>query len=233
MESGLCLHLCSSGKHIFVLCAHESPLHRPPLCLPARERRRRPHQRRLPRQHPPFLSNPQGRCRPPHPQASSPQQIPQPHRSSPCAPHRTLPAHLLSPALKRSCKMLSCIEKMESESDNQLWSVNTRFSHFSFNPSPVWFQHYRRDNFHDESLPPGKWSKRESKQNWVCLFSPMTTSLSDLHAASGPSQDTTGTFSSFHPLLTLLIRLQFRLSNTSRDERRTMASRGRDYFQTW
>lgn len=31
----------------------------------------------------------------------------------------------------------------------------------------VWFQHYRKENFHDESLPPGKWTKRESKQNWV------------------------------------------------------------------
>ncbi|KXN86139.1 hypothetical protein AN958_10441 [Leucoagaricus sp. SymC.cos] len=30
----------------------------------------------------------------------------------------------------------------------------------------VWFQHYRKENFHDESLPPGKWTKRESKQNW-------------------------------------------------------------------
>ncbi|KAF9475996.1 hypothetical protein BDN70DRAFT_765923, partial [Pholiota conissans] len=30
----------------------------------------------------------------------------------------------------------------------------------------VWFQHYRKENFHDDSLPPGKWTKRESKQNW-------------------------------------------------------------------
>ncbi|TFK47920.1 hypothetical protein OE88DRAFT_1720370 [Heliocybe sulcata] len=30
----------------------------------------------------------------------------------------------------------------------------------------IWFQHYRKENFHDESLPPGKWTKRESKQNW-------------------------------------------------------------------
>lgn len=35
-------------------------------------------------------------------------------------------------------------------------------------PLLVWFQHYRRENFHDDSLPPGKWTKRESKQNWVC-----------------------------------------------------------------
>lgn len=33
----------------------------------------------------------------------------------------------------------------------------------------VWFQHYRRENFVDTSLPPGKWTKRESKQNWRVL----------------------------------------------------------------
>lgn len=32
----------------------------------------------------------------------------------------------------------------------------------------VWFQLYRKDNFHDDDLPPGKWTRRESKQNWVC-----------------------------------------------------------------
>jgi hypothetical protein len=31
----------------------------------------------------------------------------------------------------------------------------------------VWFQMYRADNYQDDSLPPGKWTKRESKQNWV------------------------------------------------------------------
>ncbi|GLB36672.1 putative A Receptor for Ubiquitination Targets [Lyophyllum shimeji] len=30
----------------------------------------------------------------------------------------------------------------------------------------VWFQHYRKENFQDDSLPPGKWTKRESKQDW-------------------------------------------------------------------
>ncbi|KAA1475458.1 hypothetical protein DENSPDRAFT_842241 [Dentipellis sp. KUC8613] len=34
----------------------------------------------------------------------------------------------------------------------------------------VWFQHYRKENFHDESLPPGKWTKRESKQNWSAMY---------------------------------------------------------------
>lgn len=46
----------------------------------------------------------------------------------------------------------------------------------------VWFQHYRKENFHDESLPPGKWTRRESKQNWVRplpLGPPYTTSDPD------------------------------------------------------
>jgi len=30
----------------------------------------------------------------------------------------------------------------------------------------VWFQYYRKENFQDDSLPPGKWTKRESKQDW-------------------------------------------------------------------
>ncbi|KAF8147285.1 hypothetical protein B0H34DRAFT_624789, partial [Crassisporium funariophilum] len=49
----------------------------------------------------------------------------------------------------------------------------------------VWFQHYRKENFHDDSLPPGKWTKRESKQNWRQVYlksakdrSPTSTSFS-------------------------------------------------------
>ncbi|OBZ79332.1 hypothetical protein A0H81_00197 [Grifola frondosa] len=34
----------------------------------------------------------------------------------------------------------------------------------------VWFQYYRKENFHDDSLPPGKWTKRESKQNWRTTY---------------------------------------------------------------
>ncbi|KAE9397889.1 hypothetical protein BT96DRAFT_1020546 [Gymnopus androsaceus JB14] len=59
----------------------------------------------------------------------------------------------------------------------------------------VWFQHYRKENFNDESLPPGKWTKRESKQNWVRMLSAklspssfrssmMTTSSSALFVAA-------------------------------------------------
>lgn len=48
--------------------------------------------------------------------------------------------------------------------------------------SIVWFQHYRKENFHDDSLPPGKWTKRESKQNWV-------SSVIVLHVCSKASID--------------------------------------------
>jgi len=34
----------------------------------------------------------------------------------------------------------------------------------------VWFQHYRKENFHDASLPPGKWTRRESRQNWRTTY---------------------------------------------------------------
>ncbi|TRM62968.1 hypothetical protein BD626DRAFT_403499 [Schizophyllum amplum] len=37
----------------------------------------------------------------------------------------------------------------------------------------VWYQHYRKENYRDDSLPSGKWTKRESKQNWVrSLYQP-------------------------------------------------------------
>ncbi|KAJ7102616.1 hypothetical protein B0H15DRAFT_815372 [Mycena belliarum] len=56
----------------------------------------------------------------------------------------------------------------------------------------VWFQHYRNENFHDESLPQGKWTKRESKQNWRVMHlknmgrrSP--TGLNGMSRASGYS----------------------------------------------
>ncbi|KDQ17618.1 hypothetical protein BOTBODRAFT_29794 [Botryobasidium botryosum FD-172 SS1] len=38
----------------------------------------------------------------------------------------------------------------------------------------VWFQQYRKENFQDTSLPPGKWTRRESKQDWRQIY--MTSS---------------------------------------------------------
>lgn len=34
---------------------------------------------------------------------------------------------------------------------------------------PVWFQQYRKHELRDDSLPTGKWTRRESKENWVCV----------------------------------------------------------------
>ena len=48
------------------------------------------------------------------------------------------------------------------------------------NLQAVWFRRYRKENFNDESLPPGKWTRRESKQNWVrsiMVFTKRTNSL--------------------------------------------------------
>jgi hypothetical protein len=45
----------------------------------------------------------------------------------------------------------------------------------------VWFQYYRRENFHDDSLPPGKWTKRESKQNWASRLLILTSIRPEHH----------------------------------------------------
>ncbi|KAF8130392.1 hypothetical protein EV363DRAFT_1219385, partial [Boletus edulis] len=42
----------------------------------------------------------------------------------------------------------------------------------------IWFQHYRKEFFHDESLPSGKWTRRESKQNWRTTFLSTSTNKS-------------------------------------------------------
>jgi len=42
--------------------------------------------------------------------------------------------------------------------------------HSSQSINYVWFRRYRKENFNDESLPPGKWTRRESKQNWRILY---------------------------------------------------------------
>ncbi|KAF8151914.1 hypothetical protein K438DRAFT_1864739 [Mycena galopus ATCC 62051] len=57
----------------------------------------------------------------------------------------------------------------------------------------VWFQHYRNENFHDDSLPAGKWTKRESKQNWRVMHlqnvagqrSPNGSGMNGMSRASG------------------------------------------------
>ncbi|KAG6331085.1 hypothetical protein ID866_8007 [Astraeus odoratus] len=43
----------------------------------------------------------------------------------------------------------------------------------------IWFQHYRKENFHDDNLPPGKWTRRESKENWRLQYLRMMSNKSD------------------------------------------------------
>ena len=63
--------------------------------------------------------------------------------------------------------MRTCLSEVAQESDPELWCVLVRMIYFVYDTAPVWFQHYRKENFYDTSLPQGKWTKRESKQNWV------------------------------------------------------------------
>ncbi|KAI0313049.1 hypothetical protein OF83DRAFT_1143167 [Amylostereum chailletii] len=52
----------------------------------------------------------------------------------------------------------------------------------------VWFQHYRKENFHDESLPPGKWTKRESKQNWSTMYAQIAANRTPPTGSIRPSR---------------------------------------------
>ncbi|KAJ3489394.1 hypothetical protein NLI96_g2170 [Meripilus lineatus] len=60
----------------------------------------------------------------------------------------------------------------------------------------VWFQHYRKENFHDDSLPAGKWTKRESKQNWrttyISTLSSRSPSLGPLSPSNHSSRSNAG-----------------------------------------
>jgi len=54
---------------------------------------------------------------------------------------------------------------------SQKWRKSQTLNH-------VWFQHYRKENFYDTSLPQGKWTKRESKQNWLSMYAQATSNRS-------------------------------------------------------
>ncbi|KAI9510680.1 hypothetical protein F5148DRAFT_1177102 [Russula earlei] len=59
----------------------------------------------------------------------------------------------------------------------------------------VWFRHYRRASFYDTSLAHGKWTKRESKQNWSSMYSQMVSNhsppLGPVRSHSGGASPTT------------------------------------------
>jgi len=59
----------------------------------------------------------------------------------------------------------------------------------------VWFRHYRKENFNDISLPPGKWTKKESKQNWRVMY--MQSIPNREQAAMGSGYSTSGSRSGY------------------------------------
>lgn len=68
--------------------------------------------------------------------------------------------------------MLKGLKEMEQEPNTELWYAPSilHLPNNRLTPCVVWFRYYRKENFSDDSLPPGKWTKRESKQNWVRPF---------------------------------------------------------------
>ena len=84
-------------------------------------------------------------------------------------------AHLYPALHQRSREVRKGIEEMVKEPDPQLryaphQHLTKRPLRMTHDVSTVWFQHYRKDYFHDDALPAGKWSKRESKQNWRVTY---------------------------------------------------------------
>jgi len=59
----------------------------------------------------------------------------------------------------------------------------------------VWFRHYRKENFNDVSLPPGKWTKKESKQNWRIMY--MQSIPNREQASMGSGYSTSGSRSGY------------------------------------
>jgi len=59
----------------------------------------------------------------------------------------------------------------------------------------VWFQYHRKDEFGDTSLPTGKWTRRESKENWRRIYFETKRHDSDLNVGEsryGYSTNTSG-----------------------------------------
>jgi len=88
-------------------------------------------------------------------------------------PLRTLPTNLSQCIFARLSLRDLAKCSLVSKKWNRSQTINYGTGTFSYiradtDTDIVWFQHYRRENFHDASLPPGKWTRRESKQNWVC-----------------------------------------------------------------
>ncbi|KAH9850552.1 hypothetical protein C2E23DRAFT_834381 [Lenzites betulinus] len=91
-------------------------------------------------------------------------------RPSPLQPISAVKASAMDPlkafptdVSQRIFSLLSVKQLARCSRVSRRWNKSQTLNH-------VWFQHYRKENFHDESLPPGKWTKRESKQNWRTIY---------------------------------------------------------------
>ncbi|KAH9939010.1 uncharacterized protein BXZ73DRAFT_44252 [Epithele typhae] len=118
--------------------------------LPGSPGRSRPASRPTSRPHSPTRNGFSGLSR------SSPLQI---ARGPTRDPLRALPTDVA----QRIFSQLSIRELSRCSRVSKKWSKSQTLNY-------VWFQHYRKENFHDDSLPPGKWTKRESKQNWRTTY---------------------------------------------------------------
>ncbi|KAK7048166.1 dolichol-phosphate mannosyltransferase subunit 1 [Favolaschia claudopus] len=123
------------------------------------------------------------RTRPPSPTRSGAagRPVPKPlHLSSHRDPLKALPTEIS----QRVFRELSVKDLAKCALVSKKWSRSQTINY-------VWFQHYRNENFHDDSLPPGKWTKRESKQNWRVMHLQITadqrspTSVAGFTRASG------------------------------------------------
>ncbi|KAI0358827.1 hypothetical protein OH77DRAFT_1420311 [Trametes cingulata] len=81
------------------------------------------------------------------------------HKASSTDPLRAFPTDIS----QRIFSLLSIRDLARCSRVSRRWNKSQTLNY-------VWFQHYRKENFHDESLPPGKWTKRESKQNWRLIY---------------------------------------------------------------
>jgi len=108
------------------------------------------------------------------------------HRSHASAtdPLKALPTEVS----QRIFNLLSTSELARCAQVSRKWSRSQTINY-------VWFQHYRKDNFQDDSLPPGKWTKRESKQNWRIIYLQPSYRLS--HLSDGASRNSSPSLSGY------------------------------------
>jgi len=109
------------------------------------------------------------------------------HGSRPAAdPLKVLPTELS----QRIFGLLSIVELAQCARVSRKWSKSQTINY-------VWFQHYRKENFQDDSLPPGKWTKRESKQNWRIIYLQPNHRLPRLGSSDGVSHNSSPSLSGY------------------------------------